>query len=131
MNLGIQSAFQANSHALILVAGAMGEQNPWSDAFSPDNALLCFLTLPLCLLDEKAGTGALRPKDLADNGYSPVTIANITNDQKKIAVALLNQNQKVVLEASDTVDSVYKKLNTIDSSVSEDYAAFLIDYQGL
>jgi hypothetical protein len=90
--------------------------------------ILCVIALPICLLDEKSTPPtAYSQQDLIDNGYAPAQVNAITSDQNTIMANLQSRHLSMVIEKTDTYNTVATTLRGIDPAVSSDYIDFVAD----
>lgn len=128
LGMGVQtSILQSSSDAFILVYSASWHRRPLF--FTPGGAVACLIFLPFCLFDQKSGPNSTSAQDLLDNGYTQAQVDNIVSDQNAVMTKLNDVGASVNLSKSDTVESIKRGLASVNLSVSDDYAQFLLDSQ--
>jgi hypothetical protein len=126
VGFGALQAREAN--ALLLVEANSGG---FVD-ISVTELVLCVIALPICLLDQKATPStAYTSQDLRDNGYSNDQIARIEHDQTVVMTTLQARHRQMVIEPSDTRESLARGLRALDPRVSSDYIDFVADLNHL
>jgi hypothetical protein len=119
-----QSIAPRNANAVLLIELA-ADNHPVLDL---PEVVLCIVTLPICLLGEKsAPPTAYTQQDLIDNGYAPAQVSAIEADQTSIMSNLQTRNLSMVIEKTDTYNTVATTLRSIDPTVSNDYINFVAD----
>lgn len=130
----------SRANAYLLVMGASGEtpaNGPWAkgnDTTALQSAslvLLCIVTLPFCLLDEKSNGQSVSASDLAANGYSAEQIGLIQHDQSALTAKLQASSTKLLINADDTKASISSQIQSVYPAVSQTYLDFATGSVGL
>jgi len=142
LSLVATSTFVAPSraHAFLIVEGAAGE-TPANGPWGPGNnttalqsaslVLLCVITLPICLLDEKSNGQSVSATDLAANGYTAQQIGVIQQDQSQLTARLQAKNMKLAINTDDTKETISNEIRSVYPNASQTYLDFATGSAGL
>jgi len=124
-----------NAHAFILyselydknVGWGIGAHtfHPFGEDASVSTTTACVLLLPLCMLDKKMdGFNVMTKQDLLDQMVPDKEAQSYIDQTKALAENLQRLNQQLIIQASDTKDSLSRDIQTLLPEATEKFVEF-------